>query len=257
MYPVSSISVFRVLQCHYLRCHSTKFKRKQVGVLFGFGFDTASSIALLAVTALAKKNSSGQGTISQSDIIVLPLLFTAGMTLVDSIDSCVMLYSYAGFPEKGWSLLDKKQRGGALHVDGVEEPGRQSIAGSLEIPEDGESALVDVSSLTPASMSHRTSNDGSPADILVIVHSSHIESDISAPSRPPSSLPRSPSLASKAPSRKTAVPPVSSEDAEQHVEVLDDGDENLRDRMEAKKHTMSSLSIVLTLISILVRQISH
>jgi len=47
-----------------------------VGVLFGFGFDTASSIALLALSALASKGSS-------SAIVVLPFLFTAGMSLVE------------------------------------------------------------------------------------------------------------------------------------------------------------------------------
>ncbi|KAG6868972.1 hypothetical protein C0993_006494 [Termitomyces sp. T159_Od127] len=36
-----------------------------------------------------------------------PLLFTAGMTLVDSADSILMLYSYIGFPERGWVLLEK------------------------------------------------------------------------------------------------------------------------------------------------------
>ncbi|KAG6890604.1 hypothetical protein C0995_006580 [Termitomyces sp. Mi166 len=67
-----------------------------VGVLFGFGFDTASSIALLAISAIAKRGSDGR------------LLFTAGMTLVDSADSILMLYSYIGFPRRGWVLLEKK-----------------------------------------------------------------------------------------------------------------------------------------------------
>ncbi|KZT34588.1 NicO-domain-containing protein [Sistotremastrum suecicum HHB10207 ss-3] len=77
-----------------------------VGVLFGFGFDTASSIALLAVSVIAKRGADGKG-VPASYVVILPLLFTAGMSLVDSTDSILMLYSYAGFPEPGWNLLEK------------------------------------------------------------------------------------------------------------------------------------------------------
>ncbi|CAE6464343.1 unnamed protein product [Rhizoctonia solani] len=76
-----------------------------VGVLFGLGFDTASSIALLAVTALAQRGADG-AEMPHSHIVILPLLFTAGMTLVDSADSVLMLYSYADFPEKGFALFE-------------------------------------------------------------------------------------------------------------------------------------------------------
>lgn len=38
------------------------------------------------------------------------LLFTVGMTLVDSIDSIIMLYSYAGFPERGFALFEPRTR---------------------------------------------------------------------------------------------------------------------------------------------------
>jgi len=71
-----------------------------VGVLFGFGFDTASSIALLAVSVIAKKG------VPPADVIILPLLFTAGMTLLDSVDSILMLYSYTGFPERGFRFFE-------------------------------------------------------------------------------------------------------------------------------------------------------
>ena len=53
-----------------------------VGVLFGFGFDTASSIALLAVSALAKKDSDGRPRISNGDIVILPV--SAGYGLGNS-----------------------------------------------------------------------------------------------------------------------------------------------------------------------------
>ncbi|KAH8104710.1 NicO-domain-containing protein [Cristinia sonorae] len=84
------------------------WKMYPVGVLFGFGFDTASSIALLAVTAIAKKGADGS-RIPPADIVILPLLFTAGMTLVDSIDSVVMLYSYSGFPERSFAIFEPRK----------------------------------------------------------------------------------------------------------------------------------------------------
>jgi len=84
------------------------WKMYPVGVLFGFGFDTASSVALLAVTALARKGTDGQ-SIARGDIVILPFLFTAGMSLVDSADSVLMLYSYAGFAEQNrWALVKRK-----------------------------------------------------------------------------------------------------------------------------------------------------
>ena len=51
------------------------------------------------------------------------LLFMAAMTLVDSVDSILMLYSYAGFPERSWALFERSTRPGA--PDTVAE---QSIA---------------------------------------------------------------------------------------------------------------------------------
>ncbi|KAI0763623.1 high-affinity nickel-transport protein-domain-containing protein [Trametes elegans] len=83
------------------------WKMYPVGVLFGFGFDTASSIALLAISALAKREPNGQ-QIAAGDIVILPFLFTVGMTLVDSLDSIVMLYSYAGFPERSFALFERR-----------------------------------------------------------------------------------------------------------------------------------------------------
>lgn len=51
------------------------WKMYPVGVLFGFGFDTASSIALLGVSALAKKNTDGT-PMSSGHIIILPVNFS-------------------------------------------------------------------------------------------------------------------------------------------------------------------------------------
>ncbi|KAL0067115.1 hypothetical protein AAF712_005902 [Marasmius tenuissimus] len=101
------------------------WKMYPVGVLFGFGFDTASSIALLAVSALAKKDSRGN-SIPSHYIVILPFLFTAGMTLVDSLDSIMMLYSYAGFPERSFRILEgaekERTRDPAIAMPGEDVP---------------------------------------------------------------------------------------------------------------------------------------
>ncbi|KAK4051024.1 hypothetical protein OIV83_003153 [Microbotryomycetes sp. JL201] len=65
------------------------WKMYPVGVLFGFGFDTASEITLLGVSAIASSHA-----IPRSQVLLLPFLFTAGMTLVDSLDSVFMLHAY-------------------------------------------------------------------------------------------------------------------------------------------------------------------
>lgn len=65
-----------------------------LGFLFGLGFDTASEIGLLGISAA----SASQGLPIWS-ILVFPALFTAGMTLIDSTDSVLMLGAY------GWAFV--------------------------------------------------------------------------------------------------------------------------------------------------------
>jgi nickel/cobalt transporter (NiCoT) family protein len=60
-----------------------------IGFLFGLGFETATEIALLQVSA-----SSGAQGQSLADVIVLPVVFAAGMTLVDSADGMIMVGAY-------------------------------------------------------------------------------------------------------------------------------------------------------------------
>ncbi|KAG5652879.1 hypothetical protein H0H81_003242 [Sphagnurus paluster] len=98
------------------------WKMYPVGVLFGFGFDTASSVALLALSAIAKRTGDGK-SIPSSHIVILPLLFTAGMSLVDSVDSILMLYSYSGFPEHSWALFERKRTAPTSLSDTVPELG--------------------------------------------------------------------------------------------------------------------------------------
>ena len=63
-----------------------------VGFLFGLGFDTATEIGVLGVAA----TQAAQG-VSAWHILVFPALFTAGMSLIDTLDGVLMLgvYSWA------------------------------------------------------------------------------------------------------------------------------------------------------------------
>src|SRR2546427_7730799 len=67
-----------------------------VGVLFGLGFDTATEVALIAI-------SVGVGVSSAVPIwmiLILPLMFTCGMVLVDTSDGVVMRSAY------GWAFVN-------------------------------------------------------------------------------------------------------------------------------------------------------
>ena len=64
-----------------------------VGLLFGLGFDTATEVALLFLAAGAA--SSGLPVYA---ILCLPILFAAGMSLLDTIDGSFMNFAY------GWAF---------------------------------------------------------------------------------------------------------------------------------------------------------
>jgi high-affinity nickel-transport protein len=61
-----------------------------IGVLFGLGFDTASEVGLLAITA-----GAATGRIAPLAIVALPILFAAGMSLMDTADGVFMSKAYA------------------------------------------------------------------------------------------------------------------------------------------------------------------
>ncbi|KVM97875.1 HoxN/HupN/NixA family nickel/cobalt transporter [Burkholderia diffusa] len=65
-----------------------------LGFLFGLGFDTATEVGLLGISAAG----AAQGMPIWS-ILVFPVLFTAGMTLIDTTDSILMLGAY------GWAFI--------------------------------------------------------------------------------------------------------------------------------------------------------
>jgi high-affinity nickel-transport protein len=64
-----------------------------VGLLFGLGFDTASEVALLVLAG----GAAGAG-LPWYAILCLPILFAAGMSLMDTIDGSFMNFAY------GWAL---------------------------------------------------------------------------------------------------------------------------------------------------------
>ncbi len=66
-----------------------------IGILFGLGFDTATEIGLLGISA----TQAVQG-LSFWTILVFPALFTAGMSLMDTADSALMTRAY------GWAFVD-------------------------------------------------------------------------------------------------------------------------------------------------------
>jgi high-affinity nickel-transport protein len=65
-----------------------------LGLLFGLGFDTATEIGLLGISA----TQAAQGH-SLWLILVFPALFTAGMSLMDTTDSTLMVGAY------GWASV--------------------------------------------------------------------------------------------------------------------------------------------------------
>ena len=72
----------------------TSWHMYPLGFLFGLGFDTATEIGVLGMSAAG----AAQG-MSIWSIMIFPLLFTAGMTLIDTTDSVLMLGAY------GWAFV--------------------------------------------------------------------------------------------------------------------------------------------------------
>jgi high-affinity nickel-transport protein len=64
-----------------------------IGLLFGLGFDTATEVALLVLAG----GAAGAG-LPWYAILCLPILFAAGMSLLDTIDGSFMNFAY------GWAF---------------------------------------------------------------------------------------------------------------------------------------------------------
>ena len=83
--------IFRPL----FRMVSHSWQMFPIGFLFGLGFDTATEISLFTVAA-----SQASGGMTFATVMIFPALFTAGMTLVDTTDSVLMVGAY------GWAFLN-------------------------------------------------------------------------------------------------------------------------------------------------------
>jgi nickel/cobalt transporter (NiCoT) family protein len=86
----------RVMGTRWRRFISDSWQMYPVGVLFGLGFDTATEVGLLALTGAAATGHLGNHNhdLPFGAIIALPLLFTAGMSLMDTTDGIVMTRAY-------------------------------------------------------------------------------------------------------------------------------------------------------------------
>lgn len=235
-----------------------------VGVLFGFGFDTASSIALLAVSALAKRKEDGTSAVRGGEIVVLPvsasilsavlslcllhfltpisqtfanctcaqILFTAGMTLVDSLDSVLMLYSYAGFPE-GWRAVRVFEDNPTTSEDVIDSKEKEQ--------EKGKAIVIAVATTAANEDEPGAQNDDAIVTVVPLV-TEETETE-KKQSKDGKTTPCDSSGIEDMgiPARTTTITP----DQERHLRVK-------MNVMSVKGDMMSGLSIVLTLMSILV-----
>ena len=70
-----------------------------LGLLFGLGFDTATEVVMLAMTA-----GASAGSLPLLAVMSLPLLFAAGMTLMDTTDGVLMTRAC------DWAFVDPLRR---------------------------------------------------------------------------------------------------------------------------------------------------
>jgi high-affinity nickel-transport protein len=68
-----------------------------IGILFGLGFDTASQIGLLALSALSSSETLAA-------LVIFPLLFLSAMSLIDTTDGLLMMFAYR------WALDDPQRK---------------------------------------------------------------------------------------------------------------------------------------------------
>ncbi len=85
----------------FTRAVSTPWQMYPVGFLFGLGFDTATEVALLFLAAGAAAAGAGLPFYA---ILCLPVLFAAGMSLLDTIDGSFMNFAY------GWAFSKPVRR---------------------------------------------------------------------------------------------------------------------------------------------------
>ena len=82
-----------------LRATGSSRNMYPIGVLFGLGFDTATEVGLLGIAAL--EASKGLPVVA---IMLFPLAFAAGMSLLDTLDGILMLGAY------GWAFISPQRK---------------------------------------------------------------------------------------------------------------------------------------------------
>jgi high-affinity nickel-transport protein len=90
----------RIFKGRYNRFINHSWQMYPVGVLFGLGFDTATEVGFLGLSATAAAAGTKGGTaLPPLAIIALPILFAAGMSLMDTLDGVFMSKAY------GWAFV--------------------------------------------------------------------------------------------------------------------------------------------------------
>ena len=87
----------RIFRGRFKKGFDNSWQIYPVGVLFGLGFDTATEVAILGLSATAAIGTVG-GVLPPLAIIALPFIFAAGMSLMDALDGIFMTKAY------GWAF---------------------------------------------------------------------------------------------------------------------------------------------------------
>ena len=85
----------RLFGGHLRKLMSHSWQMYPLGLLFGLGFDTASEVGLLAMTA-----GASAGNLPVPAVLCLPVLFASGMSVMDTTDGVLMCKAY------DWAILN-------------------------------------------------------------------------------------------------------------------------------------------------------
>jgi high-affinity nickel-transport protein len=85
----------RIFKGRYNKFINHSWQMYPVGILFGLGFDTATEVGFLAISATAATAAVGSGvSLPPLAIIALPIIFAAGMSMMDTFDGVFMCKAY-------------------------------------------------------------------------------------------------------------------------------------------------------------------
>ncbi|KAF9586430.1 hypothetical protein BGW38_005039 [Lunasporangiospora selenospora] len=93
--PVQAGGLFARLFRPLFNLIDRSWKMYPLGVLFGLGFDTATQVGVLGIAAVSAHQQFSMGV-----ILIFPALFTAGMSLIDTLDGILMANAY------GWAFVN-------------------------------------------------------------------------------------------------------------------------------------------------------